>query len=165
MDSENPPCFDCGKPATWLYMPSSELPEAQRWACDEHVPRGCSCNDEPVDGNYDNADPANWKQATDNQGRKVPCCEWWPLHDYALANDAVSKPSPRVTTADMLRASEVCAHAAKDPLNRGEIASILDAASRILANTSLRPALANALLSEPLANAPKKDGPSGSRDG
>ena len=50
----------------------------------------------------------------------------------------------RVTSADMLRASEVCAHAAKDPLNRGEIASILQAASRILANTSLRPALANA---------------------
>jgi hypothetical protein len=49
----------------------------------------------------------------------------------------------RVTSADMLRASEVCAHAAKDPLNRGEIASILQAASRILANTSLRPALAN----------------------
>lgn len=92
MDSENLPCFDCGKTATWLYMPSSALPEAQRWACDEHVPRGCSCNDEPVDGDYDNGDP-NWKQATDSQGRKVPCCEWWPLQDdSALANVQVSQP-------------------------------------------------------------------------
>jgi hypothetical protein len=52
------------------------------------------------------------------------------------------------TELDMLRASEVCAHAAKDPLNRGEIASILQAASRILANTSLRPALANSRIDE-----------------
>jgi hypothetical protein len=53
-------------------------------------------------------------------------------------NHEEQAPEPP-TAQDMLRASEVCAHAAKDPLNRGEIASILLGASRILANTSRRP--------------------------
>lgn len=35
--SENLPCFHCGKTADWVYMPSSSLPEVQRWACDDHV--------------------------------------------------------------------------------------------------------------------------------
>ena len=78
-DLPNLPCFHCGKVAKWLYMPSSELPDEQRWACDDHVPRGCSCNDEPIDGNYENGDPSNWKQATDEQGRKFPCIEWFQL--------------------------------------------------------------------------------------
>ena len=77
----NLPCFHCGKVAKWLYMPSSERPEEQRWACDDHVPRGCSCNEEPIDGNYENGDPSNWKQAVDEQGRKFPCIEWFQLDE------------------------------------------------------------------------------------
>jgi hypothetical protein len=43
----------------------------------------------------------------------------------------------------MLHAADICAKAAHDPLNRGEIACILLGASRILANTSLRPSVPN----------------------
>ena len=49
-----------------------------------------------------------------------------------------SSPYAYITSKDMLRAADICAKAAHDPLNRGEIASILLGASRILANTSLR---------------------------
>jgi hypothetical protein len=82
LDPENLPCFHCGKSADWLYMPSSDLEEAQRWACDEHVHRGCSCNEEPIDGDYENGDRSNWAQAVDSRGRKLPCCEWWNLTGY-----------------------------------------------------------------------------------
>lgn len=43
-----------------------------------------------------------------------------------------------ISPADMLKASEVCAVSAADDLNRGEIASIMNAATRILKNTCLR---------------------------
>jgi hypothetical protein len=52
-------------------------------------------------------------------------------------------PYAFITSKDMLRAADICAKAAHDPLNRGEIASILLGASRILANTSLRPSVQN----------------------
>lgn len=63
----------CGKPATWAYMPGEEV------ACDACVPRGCSCNEEPVDGDPENSDPANWVEPVDEQGRKYPCTEWAEL--------------------------------------------------------------------------------------
>ena len=47
-------CECCNRIATWSYLPGSEN------FCDLHVPRGCSCNLEPIDGNYDNDDPSNW---------------------------------------------------------------------------------------------------------
>jgi hypothetical protein len=56
--------------AVWWYGPGEDL------ACDKCVPRGCSCNEEPVDGNPDNEDPSNWVEVVDPQGRKYPCCEW-----------------------------------------------------------------------------------------
>lgn len=34
-------CSECNKPAVWYYMPSSN---GKRYFCDDHVPRGCSCN-------------------------------------------------------------------------------------------------------------------------
>jgi hypothetical protein len=60
--------------SVWSYMPGHHE------ACDQCVPRGCSCNMEPVDGDYENADPANWAEPLDEQGRKSPCCEWFPKH-------------------------------------------------------------------------------------
>lgn len=57
--------------ATWSYMPGIKC------ACDGCVPRGCSCTMEPIDGDCENEDPANWDYAMDDKGRKVPCCEWW----------------------------------------------------------------------------------------
>jgi len=63
----------CGKPAIWMYMPGDEV------ACNDCVPRGCSCNAEPVDGDHENSDPANWVETVDDRGRKYPCCEWWTI--------------------------------------------------------------------------------------
>ena len=63
-------CEECGRLATWVYMPNGDL------RCDNCVPRGCSCNQEPKDGNYENEDPSNWEEPTDEKGRKYPCCEW-----------------------------------------------------------------------------------------
>ena len=60
-------CSYCGKKrATWCYMPS--------WycACDECVPRGCSCNQDE-----------NGVDELDYDGQKMPCCEWWRT-DYGL---------------------------------------------------------------------------------
>lgn len=63
----------CGKIATWLYMPGDD-----DWGCcDNCVPRGCSCNEEPIDGNWDNINENNWIEKLDDKGRKFPCCEWW----------------------------------------------------------------------------------------
>ncbi len=62
---------------------------------------------------------------------------------------STSGPYAFITSQDMLRAADICAKAAHDPLNRGEIASILLGASRILANTSLRPSAPNKELTGP----------------
>ncbi len=66
-------CDICNKKAIWFYMPGKEQ------YCDECVPRGCSCNIEPKDGDYDNLDPKNWVEELDNEGREYPCCEYWKL--------------------------------------------------------------------------------------
>ena len=50
---------DCGKIAVWLYMPSYDGPQRNDFYCDDCVPRGCSCNMEPLDGNHENGDPEN----------------------------------------------------------------------------------------------------------
>lgn len=35
--------------------------------------------DYPEDENHENLDPANWLPNLDEQGRRVPCCEWWRI--------------------------------------------------------------------------------------
>jgi hypothetical protein len=66
----------CGKLAVWLYAPDSEY-----FACDDCVPRGCSCNAELKDGvDYESPEaalPENWTEPVDEKGRKYPCCEWF----------------------------------------------------------------------------------------
>lgn len=37
-------CYECNKDAKWLYMPGDNFEED--CYCDEHVPKGCSCNSE-----------------------------------------------------------------------------------------------------------------------
>lgn len=44
--------------------------------CDDCVPRGCSCNVEPIDGDIFNLNPVNWRQNKDSLGRLLPCCEF-----------------------------------------------------------------------------------------
>lgn len=52
-------CDKCNKIAVWDYVPNS------RYCCDDHVPRGCSCN---ID--------ENGIEPVDEKGRLFPCCEW-----------------------------------------------------------------------------------------
>jgi len=68
-------CCKCSAIATWYYMPDSTNPN--RAYCDDCVPRGCSCNSVPKDDNWDSEDPDNWEQELDEQGRELPCCEYW----------------------------------------------------------------------------------------
>lgn len=53
-------CFKCSAPAVWVYDP--KYGNDNSFYCDEHVPRGCSCNDQE--------DPY------DDMGREFPCCEY-----------------------------------------------------------------------------------------
>jgi len=68
---------DCGKRAVWLYMPDTDEKGGNDYYCDDCVPRGCSCNLEPKDNNYENQSPDNWYQPLDDKGREFPCCEFF----------------------------------------------------------------------------------------
>lgn len=65
----------CGNKAVWFHMPGSGR------YCDDCVPRGCSCNEEPTDGDWENPNVENWKEITDEQGRLFPCCEYFYMAD------------------------------------------------------------------------------------
>lgn len=67
-------CCECGKMAVWFYMPSRDAEKDSY--CDDCVPRGCSCNMSPIDGNWDSEDDNNWIDDTDDLGRQLPCCEY-----------------------------------------------------------------------------------------
>lgn len=54
-------CDKCDSIAVWDYAPGS----SDRCYCENHVPRGCSCN-EDADGN----------QPVDEKGREFPCVEY-----------------------------------------------------------------------------------------
>ena len=66
---------DCGKDAIWIYMPYNPN-ITNPYYCDDCVPRGCTCNKEPKDGNWDNLDESNWIQPKDEKGREYPCVEF-----------------------------------------------------------------------------------------
>ena len=60
-----PKMCGCGKPAKWVYMPSSD---GDSLKCEDCVPRGCSCNRH---------------HGFDDEGREWPCVEW----DYDMDED------------------------------------------------------------------------------
>lgn len=82
---------ECGKVATWEYVPSTKL---HPYYCDDCVPRGCSCNVEytinspaAIENGYGEDPPTNhnnWKWIdkgiswvyTDEKGRELPCIEF-----------------------------------------------------------------------------------------
>lgn len=90
-------CCQCGNKATWLYMPSGR---GKVFYCDEHVHRGCHCNDYDLDfdGEPDKNKKVVWWNETDTSrqppfstdrkadstiyqyldenGRLYPCCEY-----------------------------------------------------------------------------------------
>lgn len=69
MSAELAKCSVCGALAVWEYAPADGLGEY----CDEHVPRGCSCN-----RSY-NPESDDWDgpEDTDELGRLLPCCEYF----------------------------------------------------------------------------------------
>ena len=73
------PCVICSKKAKWSYMPGSYN------YCDNHVPRGCSCNLELKEGiafNSEEAkDTANYVEPLDEKGRRYPCCEYFIIEE------------------------------------------------------------------------------------
>jgi len=92
MDNNLEKC-NCGKVATWLYMPSNDFNNP--FCCDNCVPRGCSCNnryigdgndfvDETPDLSEDGVEGKDWKWLEkdkswcyiDDKGIQWPCCEW-----------------------------------------------------------------------------------------
>lgn len=76
-------CSKCGKKATWWYGPGDGN------ACDDCVPRGCSCNLElkpgvkEIDFGAGNT-MDDYYQPTDELGREWPCCEWMRYDDELL---------------------------------------------------------------------------------
>ena len=85
---------DCGKVATWCYMPGFGSGENSNF-CDECVNRGCECNHNYVDVNAyhppldspdlpEGEEGVDWKWIEpdkvwcylDELGREYPCCEY-----------------------------------------------------------------------------------------
>jgi hypothetical protein len=84
---------DCGKLATWTYMPGYSN-GGNPFSCDDCVPRGCSCNHRYVDVNAYHPpldspevptkrdEPWAWIEEgkvwthVDELGRQFPCCEY-----------------------------------------------------------------------------------------
>lgn len=79
----------CKSKAVWFYMPGSS---GNRY-CDEHVPRGCSCNNyyvsSELNGDHyeflpEGIENVDWKWIEqdkywcriDKKGREFPCCEY-----------------------------------------------------------------------------------------
>ena len=52
--------------AVWMYMPSFEREEKDRYFCDNCISKGCSCNINPMTGVED----------LDGNGNPYPCCEY-----------------------------------------------------------------------------------------
>lgn len=81
------PCLRNGVKAlaVWNYAPSDGRGDVM--FCDDHVPRGCSCNSSGYAGREE-LPPFHpeAEEKTDEQGRLLPCCEYWfdedgfPLH-------------------------------------------------------------------------------------
>lgn len=71
---------DCGDVAVWMYAPGHGE-DFNDFYCEKCVPRGCSCQLEPVDGDYDNLNSDNWVNAVDELGRLLPCVEFFYIGD------------------------------------------------------------------------------------
>ena len=56
--------------SVWIYMPSGERAEKDRYYCDDCIERGCSCNCIMVNGFITD------EQNQDDQGRLLPCIEY-----------------------------------------------------------------------------------------
>lgn len=87
----------CNKVALWWYAPATDQETMNRYYCDDCVPRGCECNHEYVDQNFDRPDELPrilpnlpeedekfiWIEENkiwahiDDKGRKWPCVEFW----------------------------------------------------------------------------------------
>lgn len=83
-------CGKCNNLATWYYMPAySWKRKKDSYYCEEHVPRGCSCNQYYVEKWDITNTEIHWFELTeeelknyelrdykDEKGRLLPCCEY-----------------------------------------------------------------------------------------
>jgi len=85
-------CLKCNSTAVWFYAPGVSQ------YCDDHVPRGCTCNKYSVSLNEFSDIPIgveneDWKWIVPNEiwcvidekGRELPCCEY--IFDDSSEND------------------------------------------------------------------------------
>jgi hypothetical protein len=82
--------------SVWFYMPGMDN------ACEECVPRGCSCNreikpefeeeytEDMANGirnpKWDISDKELFYDVTDEKGRKMPCCEWHYVNENIIVH-------------------------------------------------------------------------------
>jgi len=87
-------CSHCKEKAVYWYAPATNK-KCNRYYCEEHVPRGCTCNhryvkEDAYTPSLNNPDyptsediPFKWIKENeiwchlDNKGREYPCCEYW----------------------------------------------------------------------------------------
>jgi len=73
------PCVVCGAKAYWSYISGSCN------YCDNHVPRGCSCNlvlKKNIEYDSEEAkDSKNYVEPLDEKGRRYPCCEYFIIEE------------------------------------------------------------------------------------
>lgn len=97
---------ECGKLATWLYMPSCDF---YPYVCDDCVSRGCSCMEEYDEPEHspimdtikwfdENGGLWRWKEEgksiehIDEKGRLLPCCEYFhSLDGWEVANEEIKE--------------------------------------------------------------------------
>ena len=63
-------CDKCRSMAVWEYAPA----DGNGFYCDTHVPRGCSCN--TMGYEHSGFHPRS-RPDLDDQGRDLPCVEYW----------------------------------------------------------------------------------------
>ena len=80
-------CCRCSELAVWCYAPTTSRKDI--YYCEEHVPRGCSCNSNLFDDDAPIGHPDQDLRVSpvDNEGRILPCVEYWFdeegfTHDY-----------------------------------------------------------------------------------
>jgi len=84
----------CGKPASWVWTYGPKVIR-NTYACDDCVPRGCSCNMELKEGVEIVEDsrgtiinpPEDYEQVLDNEGRMIPCREWVHFENNRVKHD------------------------------------------------------------------------------
>lgn len=79
-----PKCY-CGKDARWHYDPAGHI---NPYYCEDHVSRGCSCNDYLAEQGYvvRRWRPIKIRKLSQAQVDAMPCCEYSRVRPHKIAN-------------------------------------------------------------------------------